>query len=84
MKLGEVLDIITERGDFGLDGFERHYIFLTCLIFKFLKKYIVTMVTISHIIKTNLLFSNVNKLRFIDEAKWVSRSIVRAATSTAI
>src|SRR6056300_466491 len=58
-ELGEVLDVITERGDFGLDGFERHYIFLTCLIFKFLKKYIVTMVTISHIIKTNLLFSNV-------------------------
>src|SRR6056300_181159 len=33
-KLGQVLDIVAEGGNFSLNGFERHYIFLTPLIFK--------------------------------------------------
>tara|TARA_R110001632_G_scaffold37393_2_gene94470 strand:- start:4513 stop:4932 length:420 start_codon:yes stop_codon:yes gene_type:complete len=33
-KLGKVLDVVAESGDFGLDGFERHYIFLTRVTFK--------------------------------------------------
>jgi hypothetical protein len=33
-ELGEVLYIVAEGGNFGLDGFERHYIYLTELIFK--------------------------------------------------
>src|SRR6056300_660123 len=56
-ELGEVLDVVAERGEFGLNGFEGHYIFLTCLTFKFLKKYIVATVTNSHTIKTNLLLA---------------------------
>jgi len=33
-KLGKVLDVVAESGDFGLNGFERHYIFLTRVTFK--------------------------------------------------
>jgi hypothetical protein len=33
-ELGEALDIGAERGEFGLNGFERHYIYLTKVIFK--------------------------------------------------
>src|SRR6056300_1711496 len=47
-KLGEVLHVSAEGGKLGLNSFKRHYIFLTCLIFKSLKKYIVATVTISH------------------------------------
>jgi hypothetical protein len=37
-KLGQVLNIGAEGGKFEFDVFKRHYIFLTCLIFKCLKK----------------------------------------------
>src|SRR6056300_1886762 len=33
-ELSEVLDVVAESGDFGLNGFERHYIFLTRVTFK--------------------------------------------------
>jgi len=33
-ELGESLDVVAESGEFGLNGFERHYIFLTGEIFK--------------------------------------------------
>jgi hypothetical protein len=33
-ELSEVLHVVTKGGEFGLDGFKRHYIFLTPLIFK--------------------------------------------------
>jgi hypothetical protein len=50
-ELGEVLDIGAEGGKLGLNGFERHYIYLIRLVFKLLKKYIAVNVTISHNIK---------------------------------
>tara|TARA_Y100000385_G_scaffold2169_1_gene2309 strand:+ start:1505 stop:2038 length:534 start_codon:yes stop_codon:yes gene_type:complete len=37
-ELSEVLYIVAEGGNFGLDGFERHYIYLTELIFKSRRK----------------------------------------------
>jgi len=33
-KLSEILYIVAEGGNFGLDSFKRHYIFLTDVIFK--------------------------------------------------
>jgi hypothetical protein len=33
-ELGESLDVVAESREFGLNGFERHYIFLTGEIFK--------------------------------------------------
>ena len=33
-KFTEILDIVAEGGDFGFNGFKRHYIYLTDLIFK--------------------------------------------------
>ena len=47
-KLGEVLHVGAEGSKLGLNSFNRHYIFLTRLIFKSRKKYIVAMVTINH------------------------------------
>tara|TARA_B100001142_G_scaffold183628_2_gene183000 strand:- start:2450 stop:3010 length:561 start_codon:yes stop_codon:yes gene_type:complete len=47
-KLCEVLHVSAEGSKLGLNSFKRHYIFLTCLIFKFLKKNIVAIVTIDH------------------------------------
>jgi len=37
-KLGQVLDVVTKGSDFGLDVFERHYTFLSPLIFKSMRK----------------------------------------------
>jgi len=39
-ELGKSLDVVAESGEFGLNGFERHYIFLTGEIFKSLFFYI--------------------------------------------
>jgi hypothetical protein len=39
-ELGESLDVVAESGEFGLNGFERHYIFLTGEIFKSIIFYI--------------------------------------------
>jgi hypothetical protein len=39
-ELGESLDVVAESGEFGLNGFERHYIFLTGEIFKSIFFYI--------------------------------------------